>query len=131
MFVNWGIRLFLFLSLLASAFSLVTIPDIRFGDEDTVLTDVNKRLLGSQISNVMRTKHLGISTKEIFETKAKGMIYGRGSRWMINLTTNLDGCNKKRNIIYMLDTTSPVSQLTKDALTLLYEDCGWEYKNPH
>lgn len=86
--------------------------------EDIMLTDVSEKDVRESIAQGLETTYLGVSTGEP-SWPARGIVYGKNKRLFINLFVKLRASDPEKNVIFLVDTSSPNTFLCATAMSSL------------
>ena len=87
--------------------------------QDLLLTDVTQEILNTQIAPELEVDYLSASEAENASFPVTGILFGLNQRLMVNLLVRRKESHKFLNIIFLVDTGSPVSYLCDEAISAL------------
>ena len=89
---------------------------------DLLITDVTEKLLYEKIAQKLGVVYLA-DTKNLYSEEVSGILFGRNERLMISLI--LDIKQKRKDVIFLLDTASPFTYISRNVLDRMgYEAHG-------
>ena len=95
-------------------------PDyIAPSGQDLMLTDVTHEILNTRIAPELGVRYLSASEAEDASFPVTGTLFGLNRRLMVNLLVRRRESHKFLNILFLVDTGSPVSYLCDEAISAL------------
>ena len=87
--------------------------------QDLLLTDVTQEILNTRIAPELAVHYLSASEAENASFPVTGILFGLNRRLMVNLLVRRRESHKFLNILFLVDTGSPVSYLCDEAISAL------------
>jgi hypothetical protein len=87
--------------------------------QDLLLTDVKKEILSTRIAPELGVRYLSVSESEDASFPVTGILFGLNRRLMVNLLVRRKESHKFLNILFLVNTGSPVSYLCDEAISAL------------
>ena len=87
--------------------------------QDLLLTDVTQEILNTRIAPELSVHYLSASEAENASFPVTGILFGLNRRLMVNLLVRRRESHKFLNILFLVDTGSPVSYLCDEAISAL------------
>jgi len=87
--------------------------------QDLLLTDVTQEILNARIAPELAVHYLSASEAENASFPVTGILFGLNRRLMVNLLVRRRESHKFLNILFLVDTGSPVSYLCDEAISAL------------
>ena len=87
--------------------------------QNLLLTDVTQEILNTRIAPELGVRYLSASEAENASFPVTGIMFGLNRRLMVNLLVRRKVSHKFFNIIFLVDTGSPVSYLCDKAISAL------------
>ena len=84
-----------------------------------LLTDVTQKILNTRIAPELGVRYLSASKAENASFPVTGIMFGLNRRLMVNLLVRRKVSHKFLNILFLVDTGSPVSYLCDEAISAL------------
>lgn len=98
----------------ASSLLIDTVKFLKPSDFDVLLNDINETDL-YLIAEMEGTPYLNVSTSQpVFPVE--GMVMGMNRRYMVNLLVRRKNTAQFRNVVFMVDTGSPYTFISKTAM---------------
>ncbi len=87
--------------------------------QNLLLTDVTQKILNTRIAPELGVRYLSASEAENVSFPVTGIMFGLNRRLMVNLLVRRKVSHKFLNILFLVDTGSPVSYLCDEAISAL------------
>ena len=95
-------------------------PDyIAPSGQDLLLTDVTQNILNTRIAPELGVQYLSASEAENPSFPVTGIMFGLNRRLMVNLLVRRKETHRFLNVLFLVDTGSPVSYLCDEAISAL------------
>ena len=88
-------------------------------DQDLLLTDVTDAELFGNVGELLGVKYLSESPRLVQADAVKGIVFGENKRLMVNLMCKRKVASNWVNIIFLVDTGSPHTYLSPNAIDKL------------